>query len=120
MDAKAALKEAKAYLKDGDCLKAMETCQKILKHNKNNYNALVVMSVAMKDINGHKAQAPNALRKAIELQPDNPLAWQGLVAYYEKQPDNLDTWTPLLPVYCQFLQIDRSIFNHHLTQSFIP
>lgn len=108
MDSKIALKEARAYIKNNEPAKAMEVCQKVLKNEKKNYTALVLLAVAMKEINEYKAQVPLALKKAIELQPDNPLAWQGLVSHYEKQTENMETWSSLLPVYCKLLQIDRS------------
>ncbi|XP_015109958.1 tetratricopeptide repeat protein 37 isoform X2 [Diachasma alloeum] len=62
----------------------------------------------MKGLEDYKSQVPLALRKAVELQPENPLAYQGLAAFYEKEPDDPETWSELIPTYCQLMRLDRA------------
>lgn len=106
---KAALKEARNHLREHRYVEAMKQCQKILQEKTDNYTALVMLAAALREIKEHKSQTPVALKKAIDLNPDNPLAWQGLVAYYEKEPDNAEAWIWLVPAYCKLLQLDRYI-----------
>lgn len=112
LDIKTAIKQARDLFKGKEYLSAIKICKKILKEDKRNYNALVLMAAAMREIDDCKKQVSTQLKKAIDVQPDNPLAWQGLMAYYEDQPDTADTWTELIPVYIKLLQVDR--YNHYL------
>ncbi|XP_034950354.1 tetratricopeptide repeat protein 37 [Chelonus insularis] len=105
-DTKQMLKEAKINLRDKQPMEAMKKCQTILKSDKQNYMALVLLGVAMKEIDDHKSRAPAAFKKAIELQPDNPLAWKGIVSYYELQSDNNEMQNELIPAYCKLLECD--------------
>lgn len=106
-DVKALLKQAKEHLKEKEYVIAVKACKKILKEEKGNYNALVLMAAAMREVEEYKLQVPNTLKKAVHVQPDNPLAWHGLLVYYESQPDNADIWIELVPIYCKILQLDR-------------
>lgn len=45
--------------------------------------ALVFLGLSVQEV-GPKAQAVNAFKKAIQESPDNPLAWNGIISYYEK------------------------------------
>ncbi|XP_063995924.1 superkiller complex protein 3 [Diachasmimorpha longicaudata] len=105
---KVALKEAKTLIKDGHYSEALKICQKLLKEDKSNYQALLGLAGAMKGLEDYKSQVPLALKKAAELQPENPLAYQGLAAYYEKEPNDVDTWRELIPVYCQLIRISKT------------
>ncbi|XP_043287531.1 tetratricopeptide repeat protein 37 [Venturia canescens] len=117
-DVKAALKEARNHLREHRYVDAMKQCQKILKDGKDNYTALIILAAALREIEEHKAQTPVALKKAIDLNPNNPLAWQGLISFYEKEPDNVTAWTWLVPAYCKLLQLDSqsSKFSHYVTE----
>lgn len=106
-DIKVALKEIRSCLDDHQYVEAMKKCQKLLKMDKKNYMGLIMLGAAMKDIDEYKSQAPLAYKKAIEVQPDNPLAWRGLVKFYEGQPGNVETWRELVPAYCKLLKLDR-------------
>lgn len=78
--------------------------QAVLKVDRNNYLALVLLGAAFQE-SEQKEQAPNAFRKAIEVSPDQILAWQGLASYYEKE--NNDRSSDLIPVYRRLLQLER-------------
>ena len=106
-DNKTVLKEARELLKQKEFNTAIKLCKKVLKEDKRNYNALVLMGAAMREVEILKSQVPNSLKKAVDIQPDNPLAWRGLLAYYEEQPDNIETWNELIPVYNKLLQLER-------------
>ncbi|CAG5092823.1 Similar to TTC37: Tetratricopeptide repeat protein 37 (Homo sapiens) [Cotesia congregata] len=108
-EAKIALKEIRSCLDEHQYVEAMKKCQKLLKTDKKNYMALILLGAAMKDIDQYKSQAPLAYRKAIDLQPDNPLAWRGLVKFYEGQPGNVETWRELVPAYCKLLKLDSDV-----------
>lgn len=106
-DIKVLLKEARETFKQNEYLETMKKCKKILKKDKNNYMALILLARAMQEIEEFKSQVALVLQKAVEIQPNNPLAWQGLVAYYEKVSQNNDNWGKLALAYCKLLQLDR-------------
>jgi len=101
------LKEAREFFKQNEHLEAMKKCKKILKKDKNNYMALVLLARAMQEVEEFKSQVVLVLQKAVEIQPNNPLAWQGLVAYYEKASQDDDNWGKLATAYCKLLKLDR-------------
>ncbi|GAB1861709.1 Tetratricopeptide repeat protein 37 [Camponotus japonicus] len=105
-DIKVLLKEARESFKQNEYLETMKKCKKILKKDKNNYMALILLARAMQEIEEFKLQVVLVLQKAVEVQPNNPLAWQGLVAYYEKVPQDNDNWRKLASAYCKLLQLD--------------
>lgn len=47
-------------------------------------NRWVFLGVAYTGLNDDE-EAENSYRRAIEIDPDNMLAWQGLVSFYEKR-----------------------------------
>ena len=49
--------------------------QAILKHDKSNYNALVFVGVSAEGLE-QPDQAIAAYKRAIDAEPNNPLAWQ--------------------------------------------
>lgn len=106
-DVKVLLKEARESFKQNEYLEAMKKCKKVLKKDKGNYAALILLARSMQEVEEFKSQVSLALQKAVEVQPTNPLAWQGLAAYYEKAPQNHDNWEKLALAYCKLLQLDR-------------
>ncbi|MGH0185977.1 UNVERIFIED_CONTAM: hypothetical protein FKN15_020033 [Acipenser sinensis] len=66
----------------------------VLKLEKNNYNAWVFIGVAASELE-QPDQAQAAYRKAVELEPEQLLAWQGLTNLYEK--NNLPGFKEELP-----------------------
>ncbi|XP_023290658.1 tetratricopeptide repeat protein 37 [Orussus abietinus] len=118
-EVKTSLKEIRQLLNQNDHKEAIKKCKKILREDKNNYVALVLLGVAMQEVEEVKDHVPLPFKRAIEIQPDNPLAWQGLTSYYEKAPDNLATWNELIPAYCKLLCIDSTStkFSHYLTEA---
>lgn len=106
-DIKGLLKEAREVFKQNEYLETMKKCKKILKKDKNNYTALILLARAMQEIEEFKSQVALVLQKAVEVQPNNPLAWQGLAAYYEKVSQDNDNWGKLTLAYCKLLQLDR-------------
>lgn len=105
-DVKILLKEARESFKQNEYLETMKKCKKILKKDKNNYTALILLARAMQEIEEFKSQVALVLQKAVEIQPNNPVAWQGLVAYYDKTPQDNDNWGKLALAYCKLLQLD--------------
>lgn len=106
-DPKADLKKAKELFKENNFQETVKLCKKIIKAEKNNYNAYVLIGAAMREIDELKMQSPMALKKATALEPDNPLAWQGLMNFYEKEPENNENSNELLKIYCQVLRFTR-------------
>ncbi|XP_054721060.1 tetratricopeptide repeat protein 37-like [Uloborus diversus] len=87
MDAKeikSLLKQARECLKEKDYKAALKHCKTVLKTDKNNYNAWVFVGAAAQELD-EPEQGEAAFRKAIEISPDQLLAWQGLCSFYEKQ-----------------------------------
>lgn len=105
---KAALKEARELFKENKFTDTIKLCKKILKEEKTNYGALVLLAAAMRDTENLKSQTPVPLKKATEIHPDNPIAWQGLAVFYEKEDDIPQTWLELIPVYCKLLKIESN------------
>lgn len=105
-EVKALLKEARELFKQQEYLEAMKKCKRVLKNDKNNYAALVLLAAAMQEIKEFALQAEMVLQKAGEIQPSNPLAWHGLVAHYEKEPESNNNQRKLAITYCKLLQLD--------------
>jgi superkiller protein 3 len=72
--------------------------------------ALVLLGAALQETE-HRSQAPNAYRKATEANPGQPLAWQGLVSFYEKE-DSDEGKTELLEAYQKLVPLERLLFKH--------
>lgn len=85
-DIKTLLKEARKHVDDKNFKEAQECCKNILRKDKQNYYALILLGKSLQDSD----QAPLAYQKAISIKPDHPLAWQGLASYYEKKNDDID------------------------------
>lgn len=106
-DVKVLLREARESFKQNEYLETMKKCKKILKKDKSNYIALVLLARAMQEVVEFKSQVALVLQKATEVQPDNPIAWQGLVTHYEKTSQNNEDWGKLAIAYCKLLKLDR-------------
>lgn len=81
--------------------------QSVLKEDRNNYVALVLFGASLQESDQHN-EAPKAFKKACEVAPDQPLAWQGLVSYYEKHRKNVgsEADTELLKAYAPLISIE--------------
>ncbi|XP_071441528.1 superkiller complex protein 3 [Hetaerina americana] len=106
-DVKAALKEAREAIKLKDYKTAQKLCKNVLKSDRNNYLALVLFGVSLQETD-QKSQAPNAFKKAIEVSPDQILAWQGLSAYYEKV-DEESAYKELVDIYNKIISLESDI-----------
>lgn len=94
---KSKLKAAREALKNKDHKEALKHCKAVLNFDKNNYNALVFAAVAAAEMD-QPEQAIKAYQRAIETNPNQILAWQGLCSFYEKKPTE-DSQTELVTVY---------------------
>lgn len=106
-EVKRILKEAKEAIKNKDSKTALRLCKSVLKEDKNNYVALVLFGASLQESDQHQ-EAPKAFKKASELSPELPLAWQGLVSYYEKHSKvlNTESETELLKAYTHVIPIE--------------
>lgn len=109
-DPKSDLKKAKELYKESNYQEALKLCKKIIKADKNNYNAFVLLGAVMREIDEFKMQSPMALKKATAIEPENPLAWQGLMNFYEKEPENNENSNELLSIYCKVLRFTRFLY----------
>jgi len=80
----------------------------VLKEDKNNYVALVLFGASLQESDQHE-EAPKAFKKASALSPELPLAWQGLVSYFEKNAKTLNTESEreLLKAYAHLIPIEK-------------
>lgn len=78
----------------------------VLKEDRSNYVALVLFGASLQESDQHE-EAPKAYKKASEVSPEQPLAWQGLVKYYEShkktasqevESDVLRAYSHLFPI----------------------
>ncbi|KAG0253953.1 Superkiller protein 3 [Actinomortierella ambigua] len=82
------LKNAREALGKKDYNDALKWAQKVLDWESSNYNALVFAGLAHQNL-GNVKEGEAAYKKAIENNPDMPLARQGLINFYEK----LERWS---------------------------
>lgn len=102
-EVKSILKNAREAIKNKEYKDALKHCKAVLKLEKNNYNAWVFIGVAASELE-QPDQAQAAYRKAVELEPEQLLAWQGLTNLYEK--NNLPGFKEELPgVYQKLLDL---------------
>ncbi|XP_071437834.1 superkiller complex protein 3 [Pithys albifrons albifrons] len=102
-DVKAALKSARDAIRNKEYKEALRHCKAVLKQEKNNYNAWVFIGLAAAELD-QPDQAKGAYKKAIELEPNQLLAWQGLANLYEK-PNQTDARGDLAKVYQKLLEL---------------
>lgn len=118
---KVTLKEARQLLREKEYSTVIQKCKKILRKNKNHFDALLLLAAAMLGLEEYKLQVPLILEKAIQVKPDSPIPWQGLVTYYENNLDNNESRNKLISSYCTLLQIDTryTILLHVTNLSFL-
>ncbi|XP_070543416.1 tetratricopeptide repeat protein 37-like [Ptychodera flava] len=97
------MKNAKEAIKNKDYKEVMKNCKAVLKQDKTNYNALVFFGVAAAELD-QPDQARMAYKKAIDTDPKQILAWQGLSGFYEKR-DNPEYKTELADAYSKMMAI---------------
>ncbi|KAK2837420.1 hypothetical protein Q5P01_014632 [Channa striata] len=102
-EVKAALKSAREAIKNKQFKEALKHCKVVLKLEKTNYNAWVFIGLAASELE-QPDQSQSAYKKAIELEPDQPLAWQGLANLYEKT-DQWDFQAELPNVYQRLVDL---------------
>uniref|UniRef100_A0A667YB41 SKI3 subunit of superkiller complex n=1 Tax=Myripristis murdjan TaxID=586833 RepID=A0A667YB41_9TELE len=105
-EVKTALKSAREAIKNKEFKEALKHCKAVLKLEKNNYNAWVFIGLAASELE-QPDQAQTAYRKALELEPEQLLAWQGLANLYEKT-DQWDFKTELPDVYQKLIELYSS------------
>ncbi|KFO10173.1 Tetratricopeptide repeat protein 37 [Balearica regulorum gibbericeps] len=105
-EVKAALKSARDAIRNKEYKEALKHCKAVLKQDKNNYNAWVFIGLAAAELE-QPDQAKGAYKKAIELEPNQLLAWQGLANLYEKSSQT-DVKGDLADVYQKLLQLYES------------
>ncbi|KAL0279062.1 UNVERIFIED_CONTAM: hypothetical protein PYX00_000699 [Menopon gallinae] len=106
-EVKLTLKSIKENLDAKDFKSAIKLCKTVLKSDRNNYLALVFFGVALQETE-QKDEAPKAFKKAIEVKPDNNLAWMGLATYYEKY-QTADSNQDLLKAYERLIILETNI-----------
>ncbi|RVE68406.1 hypothetical protein OJAV_G00090930 [Oryzias javanicus] len=105
-EVKAALKSARDAIKNKEFKEALKHCKTVLKLEKNNYNAWVFIGLAACELE-QTDQSLTAYKKAIELDPEQLLAWQGLANLYEKT-DQWDFKVELPNVYQKLVELYSS------------
>uniref|UniRef100_A0A6P7G2Q1 Tetratricopeptide repeat protein 37 n=1 Tax=Diabrotica virgifera virgifera TaxID=50390 RepID=A0A6P7G2Q1_DIAVI len=105
-DVKALLKEAREAIKNKKFDVALKLSKSILREDKTNYMALVFLGLALQEV-GPVEQACKAFQKAIEHNPTNPLAWNGLVIYYEKSESD-EAKNKLVDAYLSALKVETN------------
>ncbi|XP_077296478.1 tetratricopeptide repeat protein 37-like [Arctopsyche grandis] len=75
------LKEARKAIDSGEFETAVEKCKAVLKTDGKNYMALIFLGVALRD----DEKAEDAFKKAIALNDNNVLAYQGLAKFYDNK-----------------------------------
>nr|XP_046243032.1 tetratricopeptide repeat protein 37 isoform X2 [Scatophagus argus] len=105
-EVKTALKSAREAIKNKEFKEALKHCKAVLKLEKNNYNAWVFIGLAASELE-QPDQAQTAYKKAVELEPEQLLAWQGLANLYEKT-DQWDFKVELPNVYQKLVDLYAS------------
>ncbi|XP_074526833.1 superkiller complex protein 3 [Halichoeres trimaculatus] len=105
-EVKAALKSAREAIKNKEFKEALKHCKAVLKLEKNNYNAWVFIGLAASELE-QPDQAQTAYKKAVELEPEQLLAWQGLANLYEKT-DQWDFKVELPNIYQRLVELYAS------------
>ena len=121
---KAALKKAKEALNNKDYKEARLQAETAMRHDVENYQALVFYALACDNL-GFAKESEDGYRRAIEKQPDFPVAWQGLANLHEKikSPDTCKTWERLLELYAQnregkrYLELVPKLASRYVDQS---
>ncbi|KAF2364216.1 Tetratricopeptide-like helical domain [Trinorchestia longiramus] len=109
-DIKAALKEAKAGIKESDFEQVIKYCKIVLKHDRSNYQALVMFARACQEQSKFE-DSKKALVLASTVEPDTPVAWQGLATLFDLQPQ-LSTPAESIKVYGKLIKLFDSGPKH--------
>ncbi|NXL35437.1 TTC37 protein, partial [Glaucidium brasilianum] len=105
-EVKTALKSARDAIRNKEYKEALKHCKAVLKQEKNNYNAWVFIGLSAAEL-GQPDQSKGAYKKAIEIEPNQLLAWQGLANLYEKS-NQTDVKGDLADVYKKLLELYES------------
>ncbi|KAI9527787.1 hypothetical protein NQZ68_027877 [Dissostichus eleginoides] len=105
-EVKAALKSARDAIKNKEFKEALKHCKAVLKLEKKNYNAWVFIGLAASELD-QPDQSQTAYKKAVELEPEQLLAWQGLANLYVKT-DQWDFQVELPNVYQKLVELYAS------------
>ncbi|XP_045477416.1 tetratricopeptide repeat protein 37 [Harmonia axyridis] len=97
MDIKSHLKEAREAIKNRDFRKSIKLCRDVLDEDKDNYIALVFLGLSIQETDPSE-ESEKAFRRAIEINPENLLAWNGLANYFEKI-DTTEARLELIKIY---------------------
>ncbi|KIM45167.1 hypothetical protein M413DRAFT_333246 [Hebeloma cylindrosporum] len=84
--AKTHLKAARDSLSKKDYQTAKTESALVLDFEPENYNAHVFLALALLEL-GEFDKSEQTYRKAIELSPNQPLAYQGLCSFYERKKE---------------------------------
>ncbi|XP_074789347.1 superkiller complex protein 3 [Athene noctua] len=105
-EVKTALKSARDAIRNKEYKEALKHCKAVLKQEKNNYNAWVFIGLSAAELE-QPDQSKGAYKKAIEIEPNQLLAWQGLANLYEKS-NQTDVKGDLADVYKKLLELYES------------
>ncbi|KAI8982528.1 hypothetical protein BDB01DRAFT_851026 [Pilobolus umbonatus] len=94
MNTKADLKAAREAIGSKKFGEAVKACRRVLLWDGQNYNAWVFLGVAYTGLEDDE-EAESAYKRAIEINEDTLLAWQGLISFYEKR-DKKEEYTQLI------------------------
>ncbi|KAG6862290.1 hypothetical protein C0995_015987 [Termitomyces sp. Mi166 len=83
---KSKLKAARDALGKKDYEAARSAASQVLDYETDNYNATVFLALSLLELGEHE-KSEQAYRRATTLNPENPLAWQGLSKYYEQREE---------------------------------
>ncbi|TFK25481.1 superkiller protein 3 SKI3 [Coprinopsis marcescibilis] len=92
MSTKALLKQARDKLNKKDFAGARDAVERVLDFEPSNYTAHVFLAVALLEL-GENDRSEKAYQTAMSLEPDQLLARQGLVKFYERT----SAWDRLVP-----------------------
>uniref|UniRef100_T1IWR9 Tetratricopeptide repeat protein 37 n=1 Tax=Strigamia maritima TaxID=126957 RepID=T1IWR9_STRMM len=82
-DVKSRLKDAREAIRKKEFDVALKHAEEVLNSDKSNYNALVFVGAAAQELNDIE-KAEKSFKKAVSVQPNQLLAWQGWCALCEK------------------------------------
>ncbi|XP_069945055.1 superkiller complex protein 3 [Cherax quadricarinatus] len=105
-DFKNALREAKKAMKENDFESVSKYCKIALKHDRKNYNALLLFGRACQEL-GKLEDSKKALMMATQVDPESPVAWQGLAVLCEKQP-SITTREESITIYTRIIDIIKN------------
>ncbi|OMJ25998.1 Tetratricopeptide repeat protein 37 [Smittium culicis] len=80
------LKAARSHISKKEYESAYEVSNDVLEWESENYNALIFLGIACQNLKKTK-ESEEAYHKAIQIDPENILAWQGISNLYEEALD---------------------------------